>query len=173
MDSSLDQLTQDLLSAVENMSREQLRWHPPGKWCVGEILEHLYLSYTGTVKGFERVMNSGKPLASPASLKHRVRALVVVGLGYMPKGRTAPPPTRPKGMPAEEIRKQIGISMAEMNAIIGRCQAGFGSKVKVLDHPILGPLSASQWRKFHVVHGRHHWKQILRLREQMEKRSRD
>jgi hypothetical protein len=36
----------------------------------------------------------------------------------------------------------------------------------VLDHLILGPLTAAQWRKFHWIHGRHHVKQILRLREQ-------
>jgi hypothetical protein len=35
----------------------------------------------------------------------------------------------------------------------------------LLDHPILGPLNATQWRKLHLVHGRHHLKQLLHLRE--------
>ena len=30
---------------------------------------------------------------------------------------------------------------------------------------ILTPLSATQWRKLHLVHGQHHLKQLLRLRE--------
>jgi hypothetical protein len=34
-----------------------------------------------------------------------------------------------------------------------------------MDHPFLGPLTASQWRKFHLVHGRHHARQI---RERMK-----
>jgi hypothetical protein len=38
-----------------------------------------------------------------------------------------------------------------------------------LDHPILGPLTGGQWRKFHLVHGLHHVKQIRRLRESLEK----
>jgi hypothetical protein len=86
MDSRLDKLKKSLQSAVEGMSSEQWSWHPPGKWCAAEVLEHLYLSYTGTIKGFERIMTTGKPLASRASMAQRVRNLVVVGLGHMPTG---------------------------------------------------------------------------------------
>jgi hypothetical protein len=59
MDSCLEKLKQALESAVEGMSSERLTWHPAGKWCAAEVLEHLYLTYTGTIKGFERVMTSG------------------------------------------------------------------------------------------------------------------
>ncbi|MGZ7099671.1 MAG: DUF1569 domain-containing protein [Candidatus Angelobacter sp.] len=34
-----------------------------------------------------------------------------------------------------------------------------------MDHPVLGPLTAAEWRKFHLVHGLHHVKQIRSLRE--------
>jgi hypothetical protein len=47
-----------------------------------------------------------------------------------------------------------------MDAIIAQCEARFGRRVQVLDHPILGPLTAPQWRKLHLVHGRHHQKQV-------------
>src|SRR5450631_3950992 len=90
MDPLLDKLKQSLESAVEGMSNEQLSWHPPGKWCAAELLEHLYLTYTGTIKGFERVLSQGKPLASRASVAQRALTLVVVGFGYMPAGRKAP-----------------------------------------------------------------------------------
>jgi hypothetical protein len=169
VNSSFEHFRHDLLATVEHMSGEQLRWHRQGKWCAGEILEHLYLTYTGTIKGFEKVMTSGEPLVSSPSLKQRLRTLVVVGFGYMPNGRTAPERSRPKGMAAEEVRRQIGPTMAQMVAVIAQCESRFGRGVQVLDHPILGPLSAPQWRKFHVVHGRHHHKQILRLQEQMRK----
>jgi Protein of unknown function (DUF1569) len=52
-----------------------------------------------------------------------------------------------------------------MDALISQCEDRFGRRVRVLDHPILGPLSATQWRKLHLVHGRHHKKQLLRLRK--------
>ena len=165
MDSRLDKLKESLQSAVEGMSSEQLSWHPPGKWCAAELLEHLYLTYTGTIKGFERVVKNGKPLASRASMAQRMLTLVVVGLGHMPAGRKAPAMVLPKGLPAEEVRNQIGAKMAAMDLIIAQCEARFGRRVRLLDHPILGPLSAPQWRKLHLVHGQHRLKQILQLRE--------
>ena len=165
MDSRLHKLKEALQSAVEGMSSEQLSCHPPGKWCAAELLEHLYLTYTGTILGFERVVRKGKPLASRASMTQRMLTLVVVGLGHMPSGRKAPTMVLPKGLPTEEVRKEIGAKMVEMDAIIAQCEARFGRRVQLLDHPILGPLSAPQWRKLHLVHGQHHLKQILRLRE--------
>jgi hypothetical protein len=165
MDLRLNELKESLQTAVEGMSSEQLSWHPPGKWCAAELLEHLYLTYTGTIKGFERVLGKGKPLASRASVAQRALTFVVMGLGRMPAGRKAPAIVMPKGLPAEEVRNEIGAKIVAMDAIIGQCEARFGRRVPLLDHPILGPLNATQWRKLHVVHGQHHLKQLLRLRE--------
>jgi Protein of unknown function (DUF1569) len=171
MDSCLEKLRENLASAVEGLSSEQLSWHLPGKWCAAEVLEHLYLTYTGTITGLERVMRKGKPLASRASMGQRVLTFVVVALGHMPAGRKAPPVVRPRGLPAEQVRNEIGAKLVAMDAIIGQCEARFGRRVKLLDHPILGPLTATQWRKLHLVHGRHHEKQLLHLRESSTRQS--
>ena len=165
MDSRLETLRENLESALQGMSSEQLSWHLPGKWSASEVLEHLYLTYTGTIKGFERVMTKGKPLATRASIAHRVLTFVVVGLGHLPAGRKTPEVARPRGLPTEQVRNEIGATLVAMDAVIAQCEARFGRHVKLLDHPILGPLSATQWRTLHVVHGRHHQKQLVRLRE--------
>jgi hypothetical protein len=165
MDSRFEQLKDNLESAVEGMSSEQLSWHLPGKWCAAEVLEHLYLSYAGTISGFERVLRKAKPLATRASLAQRALTFVIVGLGHMPSGRKAPAVAEPRGLPVEQVRSGFGEKITAMDAIIAQCEARFGRHVKLLDHPILGPLSATQWRKLHVVHARHHQKQLLRLRE--------
>ena len=165
MDSRLDKLKESLQSAVEGMSSEQLSWHLPGKWCAAEVLEHLYLTYTGTITGLERVIRKAKPLASRASMAQRLLTFVVVALGHMPAGRKAPTVVRPRGLPAELVIHVIGAKLAAIDAIIAQCEARFGRRVKLLDHPLLGPLTATQWRKLHLVHGRHHQKQLLRLRE--------
>jgi hypothetical protein len=52
-----------------------------------------------------------------------------------------------------------------MDRCIALCEEKLGSRRKLLDHPILGPLTGAEWRKFHLVHGLHHVKQIRRLRE--------
>lgn len=166
MNSRLEELQQALAAAIEGMSTEQLNWHPPGKWCAAEVLEHLYLTYTGTIKGFEKVVEAGQTQATRAVFPQRWRTLVVVGFGYLPEGRKAPKMTQPRGLPAERVRNEIGPKIRAMDEIIAQCEHRFGRGVKLLDHPILGPLTAGQWRKFHLVHGRHHAKQLRRLREQ-------
>jgi uncharacterized protein DUF1569 len=168
MDIALEKLREAIEHAIEGLSSEQLSWHPPGKWCAAEVLEHLYLTYTGTVKGFERVLASGKPIVHPATWRERCRTLVAVGLGYLPEGRKAPRSTQPRGVPAEKVRAEISARIAAMDEIIAHCEKRFGGRMKLLDHPILGPLTAAQWRKFHLVHGLHHVKQLRRLRQTRE-----
>jgi hypothetical protein len=62
------------------------------------------------------------------------------------------------------VREEFGQKIAVMDEMITKCEARLG-RGQLLDHLILGPLTGAQWRKFHLVHGRHHVKQILRLRE--------
>jgi hypothetical protein len=164
MDSLLEELGQSLESAVAGMSSEQMSWHPAEKWCAAQVLEHLYLTYTGTIKGFERVLAAGKPIAGRATVKQRLRTLVVLRFNHFPNGRKAPKQTTPRGLDLETVRAEIVHEVEVMDGIIAQCEAGFG-RGKLLDHPILGPLAAAQWRKFHWIHGHHHIKQILKLRE--------
>jgi len=164
-DRDLQKLQQALHSAVDGMSQQQWMSHPAGKWCAAEVLEHLYLTYTGTIKGFERVLEAGKPMATSSSLRHRLRILVVLGVGYFPTGRKSPPTALPKGLPLEKVRGEIAAKIAAMDRIIAQCESRFGPKTRLLDHPILGALTAPQWRKFHLVHGLHHEKQLRRLRQ--------
>lgn len=81
------------------------------------------------------------------------------------EGVQAPAVARPRGLPPEKVRTEILATIQQMDEIITRCEAMIGSHVKLLDHPILGPLTAVQWKKLHLVHGLHHVKQIRRLRQ--------
>ncbi|HTF44988.1 MAG TPA: DUF1569 domain-containing protein [Terriglobales bacterium] len=164
MDSHLERLAAGLASAIDGAGADDLTWHREGKWCIAEILEHLYLSYTGTIKGFQRCLEAGRPLATSATLKQRVMAVVVVGFGRFPPGRKAPKNTQPRGIACEKVAADIGSQIVAMDEAIKKCEQRYGSSTKLLDHPILGPFTARQWRKFHWVHGRHHLQQILRLR---------
>jgi hypothetical protein len=164
MDPCLQTLSDEIAQAMSGLPPATLTTHPPGRWSIAEVLEHLYLTYTGTLKGFERVSAAGKPQATGQSWKERVRTLVVVEFGYLPSGREAPTNTRPRGVPAEQVLTGIGSQIVEMDSAIARCEEKFGPRCRVLDHPVLGALTANEWRKFHLVHGRHHLKQIRRLR---------
>jgi hypothetical protein len=66
-------------------------------------------------------------------------------------------------VPAEQVRAEIIPAIQKMDEVLSRCEASLGGNVKILDHPILGPLTVTQWRKMHLVHGKHHAEQIRRL----------
>jgi hypothetical protein len=163
MDPRLQELQREISSAIAGSSPAQWTRHLSGKWCASEILEHLYLTYTGTTRGFRRVLEVGQPKVTPPTWKQRAGALVVLAFRYLPSGREAPPFARPRGLPPETVRAEIESKIAEMDAILAACERKFGAHTKVLDHPILGPLTVDQWRQFHLVHGRHHLRQIQRL----------
>lgn len=165
MDSCLERLQTAVASATEGMTTDDLRRHPEGKWSAAEVLEHLYLSYTGTIKGCERCLQTGKSLARSPRWRDRLVTALVVGVGYLPPGRKATKHTLPRGMPAEKVLADIGSQIVAMDASIARCETRYGKDTRIMDHPVLGPLTAAQWRKFHFVHGKHHVKQILQLRE--------
>lgn len=166
MDPHLERLRNAITQATAGMTTDQLADHPDGKWCAAEVLEHLSLTYSGTAITFKRGIDAGAPQVRPATFREQVATALVVEAGHMPAGREAPPMTKPKGIsPAESISHTIG-KLDEMAKIIEEARARFGSKVKVAVHPILGPLTVKQWCKFHWVHGRHHLKQIERLKKQ-------
>ena len=164
MDSALQELQDAISSATSGMSADDLTRHPEGKWCAAQVLEHLSLTYSGTLKGLERCLQEGKPLARVPTLMDRVRATVVTRLGYFPSGRKAPERTVPQGVPAAQVVQAIGPQIAAMDEAFAHCEKRFGKRTLLMDHPVLGPLTVKQWRKFHWVHGRHHVKQIWRLR---------
>ncbi len=168
MDPHLERLQKEIALAVAGLTAEEWTSHPPGKWCAAEVLEHLYLTYTGSTKGFSRVVEAQKPLTTSPTLAQRGRKFAVLGLNYFPSGREAPKFTRPRGTLKENVVAEIGLRIAEMDDMIGRCEQELGPRTELLDHPILGPLTGAQWRRFHLLHGLHHVKQIRQLRASQE-----
>lgn len=159
-------------AATEGMELADLCWHPEGKWCTAEILEHLSLTYSGTAKGMCKVLEkSDKPKVRSATWKERVRKATVVGIGYFPSGREAPEHVVPRIPDAENILKKVQANLAAMDDAIGNCERRYGRGATVLVHPILGPLTLAQWRKFHRVHCLHHMKQIRLLRTRVKEKT--
>jgi len=166
MDFSLERLRQELEDAIAGASPSALAQAPAGKWNAAQILEHLFLTYKNTNRGMAKCLEQSAPLATRATLKHRVAALLVVKLGYLPEGRKAPERATPRGMLTEEVLCAIAPELRKMDLDLNECERRFGARTKIMDHPFLGPLTAEEWRRFHWVHGRHHARQI---RERMGK----
>ena len=160
MDSYLERLRRELEEAIGGASPSALAQAPAGKWSAAQILEHLFLTYKNTNRGIAKCLEQGGPLATHATLKDRMATLLVVKFGYFPSGRDAPERTIPRGMPALEAQQAIVLELQKMGSGLDGCERRFGIRTKIMDHPVLGPLTASEWRKFHWIHWRHHARQI-------------
>ncbi|HTK94115.1 MAG TPA: DUF1569 domain-containing protein [Terriglobales bacterium] len=153
-----------IAEATDGMSTGQLAQHPEGKWSSAEILEHLLMTYTGTSGALRKALAKGAPTGGQPTLMDRVRQFAVVDLQFLPGGRKAPAGTVPKGLEPASVLPAIEQAIKEMDSAISECEGRFGRDVRIANHPVLGPLRAEQWRRFHMAHCRHHMKQVAALR---------
>jgi hypothetical protein len=167
MHSYLESVQREIDQSVAGLEIHQLAWHREGKWSAAAVLEHLSLTYSGTAKNLQRSLDAGRPRVAAPTLRQRVITFALTGLRYMPHGRQAPAGVVPRGAPPETVLLELRRALAAADSAISRCEAQFGARTKIANHPILGPLTAHQWRVFHLVHARHHLKQITDLRQQM------
>ena len=166
MSPELEQIRREAERLTAEMSQAEWRHAAPGKWSCAQTFEHLLLSYTATTKGTLKAMQIGKPLGGKPSFRDRISTFYVARLGFLPSGRTALQQTTPKDGAGLESLRQFNDALVAMDATLTDAEKRFGTKVKLLDHPILGPLTAKEWRRFHRTHARHHLKQIAeRIRQ--------
>jgi len=154
------QIRDAIANSTDGLSEHQLRLHPEGKWDSAAILEHLALTFGSTASLFQKILREGRPLATSSTLKHRAAQLAVLTFGYIPSGRKSPKRVEPTGLSGREAVDLIYGNLEKMELAFTECERRFGERVKIADHPALGPIRLSGWRKFHLLHTRHHMRQI-------------
>lgn len=159
----LQQTADAIERAINGLSEAQMEQHPEGKWSVGNILEHLSLTFTSTTRVMSKCLAEGRPLTTKGNFRNLVARLLVIRFSFIPNGRNAPKVVVPKGIPASQARAVILQNLGEMDEILAKCEDRFGSSAKVADHAILGPIPIWEWRKFHLEHTLHHMKQVAIL----------
>lgn len=164
MHPKLVKLRKTLSDAIAGMNLDDLSRHPEGKWSTAEILDHLNVTYLGTIKNLERRIAEGKTCPEGDRRKKRWPRIVVTRLGYLPSGRKSPERAMPRGTPARQVTSEIMENIARLDRVIAQCDARFPGGVPIAEHPILGPLTAAEWRGFHLTHGCHHAKQVRALK---------
>ncbi len=160
MSPELEKIRSEMARVTRDFAPEHWLRAPQGKWNSAQILEHLFLSYTGTTKGLMKAMEAGRPLGGKPTLRDHVRTFVVTRLGFVPTGRAAPRQTVPKDMlPLGSVQK-FNDGLVAMDSSLSDAEKRFGKKTKLLDHPLIGPLDAQQWRSVHCIHAMHHLQQM-------------
>lgn len=158
----LVRLQREIEASTANLTEQDWRRAPQGAWSAAQILEHLGRSYGGTAKMVELHLGSTRP---PKLRTGGVGAwlwrLLVVRLGHIPTGQRAPEFVRPTGEAggSEALEKALG-GLRRMSAALEAAEQRWGRKTPVGAHFALGPMTASEWAKFHYLHGRHHLKQL-------------
>ncbi|HUO60918.1 MAG TPA: DUF1569 domain-containing protein [Candidatus Acidoferrales bacterium] len=165
MDALFERLSDEIDSTLMGMKADDWLRAPSGKWNVAQIVEHLSRAFGGTAKMLEVALtNNQHPQVGVPTLKHRMGRLLVIGVGYFPSGATAPAQVQPKGLEGEEALRRVRENIVRMDAALSEAEKRWGSGL-LANHPVLGPLSACEWRKFHVLHGLHHLRQVRQRRK--------
>ena len=149
---------------TSSFSPEDWRYACGGKWSASLVLEHLLLTFTATTKGTQKAMQGDEPRCRPITWRDRFGKIYVLRLGKIPGGlKSAKSVTPQRGLEADNLR-QFNDALVAMDATLNDAERRFGRKAKLLDHPVLGPLTAEEWRRFHRVHAEHHLRQIAARR---------
>ncbi len=142
--------------------RPEASWQqaPPGKWTPAQIVEHLALALEMSATTFA-ARRAKEPMARRGTtLREKVGKVFTFGLGWFPPGRKAPerttPASRVDGHAAEaHFRAALAAWEAlERDLLPARRHDLF------VKHPRLGDLTFEEWGRFHIVHARHHARQI-------------
>lgn len=154
---------------TRDFSPEDWRHTSNGKWSASLILEHLLLTFTATTKGTLKTMRAGEPFCREATWKDQAGRFYVLRMGRMPGGLKAMKNIAPReGLPNNNLCL-FNDSLVAMDTALTDAERRFGKKTRILDHPMLGPLTAEEWRRFHRVHAEHHLRQIAVLRSGVER----
>jgi hypothetical protein len=166
-----ERLKSEMDDAVSGMNYQQLEFAPAGKWNSANIIEHLALTFGNTAKAFDKQLAlEAKPSPRSPTLYERVGTIVVTRLSYFPGGRKAPSGVVPEGTDAETALRCFYENLERMDRSLSAAEGRWGNVGKIAVHPVLGPLTLTEWRKFHYMHTHHHAKQVkaLKLRQASE-----
>jgi hypothetical protein len=163
-------LREEFCACICNLTPEQMQWRPkhrPDAWCIQQIVEHLLLTYSATSAILSERQAKGTPTRKPATLMQRCMQFTVTTVGYFPRGRQAPdfvqPPQSSAPRSGRELADTVAETIAALFTLIARCEEALGRRRSVT-HGVMGPMSMEQWRRFQLVHARHHIRQIMAIR---------
>ena len=171
MNSTLHRLQREIAFSLHGLDSSQTQLQPPSrpqKWTIQQIMEHLLLSYSGTELALNARLAKQAPTRAKPSIPQYLGQYTVLRIGYFPHGRKAPPMVTPAptahALCGEELATAAAEHLAHLDLLCSEAEELFGATCKFASHNVLGPLNVDQWRKFQLIHGEHHLKQILAIR---------
>jgi hypothetical protein len=160
-------------SYVADLSGKPAEWcqlHPledERLWSTEELIEHLVLTCRGSSRVLQKRLDRGEPTGDRSTPTEWVLQMVMLSFGQMPRGVPAQTFARPGQlhwlpMTGTELIETLRQEIDQMDALLDQSRQRFGLQ-RVASHYVLGPIRPDQWRRFHVVHMRHHLGQLRRI----------
>jgi DinB superfamily len=136
-------------------------------WSAQELIEHLVLTCRSSTRLLQKRIDRGQPTADHSTPPQWLLQMIMLSFGRMPRGAPAPLFARPDQlhwpqMSGAELVDVLRQEIDQMDSILDVSRQRFGLQ-RVASHFVLGPLRPDQWRRFHVVHMRHHLGQLRRI----------
>lgn len=169
----LGQLNHAIAYSLRGLDSSQTQLRPRkrrNRWSIQQIVEHLLLTYSSTEETIGARLAKGRPTRTKPGLMQHISQYTVIRLGYFPRGRKAPALVTPPAETAtplsgEDLAHRVREQLLRLHELCNDAEKVFGEK-RFANHHVLGPLSVAQWRRFHLVHGEHHARQILAIRKE-------
>jgi hypothetical protein len=174
MNSTLHQLEEELIHSVRGLNARQIQLRSsqdPAGWNICQIVQHLILTYSSTASSMQSRMAKITPRYISRTPLQKAIQFIVLRFGLLPGRRKAPPIVAPpvhapEPLPAVgDLASSVSDALSSMDHSLDQAEQVFGTS-PCNTHFALGPLSVAQWRRFHLVHGRHHIRQIIEIRRQ-------
>ena len=172
MHKDLRRLETELAKALADLDPVQTQAAPvdqPDKWSIQQITEHLLGTYRSTITALQARVEKRSATRSKPTIRQRIGQFFVISLGRFPYGRVAPSAVSPSCpstiRSGEDLAQKVSVELTRLDQLTARGEHLFGDR-RAVAHIILGPLSMQQWRRFHLIHGLHHLKQIRAIRRE-------
>lgn len=170
MRKNLQQIVDEFRPVIGVLDANRTQARPagaPDRWSIEQVVEHLLLSYRSTGSVFGTRIRKGTPTQAKPTLQQRLGQFMLIDVGVFPSGREAPAGVVPAAVEAPragaELVRAMTASLEELSGLSDEMDQLFPSNRRCASHMVLGPLSVRQWNRFHLIHGRHHLKQVVRI----------
>ncbi len=156
----LGELRTLVLGPLQN--RRDLEWErgPAGKWTPAQIVEHLALGLTLSAATFQTRGNHAPMSRRPRTPAEHVARFFIFGLHWFPPGRKAPERTTPAPEISRAAAQAHFVEGIEAWDQVDRALLPARRADLFVKHPRMGDLTIEEWMHFHLLHARHHARQI-------------
>ena len=156
----LAELPELVLGPLRERSDSEWERGPAGKWTPAQIVEHLALGLALSAETFTARRNHAPMVRRPRTPAEKIAKLLIFGFRWFPPGRKSPERTTPPAQIDRASAEAHFLAAIEAWDQVDRALLPERRADLFVKHPRMGDLTVEEWMRFHVIHARHHARQI-------------